>query len=777
MQSVLGSNSETIHFDPTQVYTPNGDLQSLQDPFTVGEIDRAVRRLAKHKASGPDGLPNEFLQTQWPALRDAVIPILHGFYDHSIDLQQLNRAHLIMIPKTDLANRVDQFRPISVLNLIPKLISKILADRLRAFLPDLISPSQTAFVRGRQISENFIATREIMQHIASGTKPAVFVKIDFAKAFDSVNWDFLMRVLQARGFPAKWITWISSMLRTSSSCVVINGEKSDFFPHRQGLRQGDPLSPMLFNLVVDVLQQMIGIANGMINSPIANKLTDSIIAMQYADDTAIIAGTDVKILVTLKLVLRLFTAASGLKINYVKSSFVPINVHTNNLDLVTQVLSCKQVNFPVQYLGMPLMITNPGRPQFMPLIEKLEKQLEGWKGKLISRGGRLQLVNSVLSAIPIYFMACFRFPKWVLKRIDKIRRVFLWGKSDGNSSGISLLNWEAVCVPTKWGGLGVADLELRNISLLLRWWWRLYSEPDSLWTEVATKIRWTGAYPEGPRLWAVNGSFFWRQLMKIKHIFHWSTEWIIGDGMSISFWFDSWNGQPLADLRDTNSRPAMPNCSLRDAAPIMLSLAPDIEVLHPLTFLFCRDEIRWRWTSNGRYSSKPVYEVLIGGGRVKWGFSKIWKFPVPQTVKIFLNLMLQNKILTHDTMIRRRIYVELGCVLCNNCPMESCLHLFFLCPYATAVWFSLSILTGQMLMRPAMSVEQIWNESEQRCIQRYGSNNNRRNKKIWEARFGATCWLLWKQRNRVIFGEGLNPPQMLANDVVVESQLWLNCIR
>ena len=126
-----------------------------------------------------------------------------------------------MIPKKENAVQVGDFRPISVMNAIPKLISKLLANRLRGHLPNLISSNQTAFVQGRQITDNFNSTREMLNHISNSGRPACFIKIDFAKAFDSVNWDYLKRVMESRGFPARWIRWIETLLKSASSRIVM----------------------------------------------------------------------------------------------------------------------------------------------------------------------------------------------------------------------------------------------------------------------------------------------------------------------------------------------------------------------------------------------------------------------------------------------------------------------------------------------------------------------------------------------------------------------------
>lgn len=162
-------------------------------------------------------------------IKEEVTNLIQGFFEQTLDISSINQANIIMIPKREVAIQVGDFRPISVMNVVPKLISKILANILRDFLPTLISPTQTTFIRGRQISENFNTTRELLHHISNSGKPACFIKLDFAKAFDSVNWSYLKVVMLARRFPHKWIQWIDALLNTASSRIIMNGGETDFF--------------------------------------------------------------------------------------------------------------------------------------------------------------------------------------------------------------------------------------------------------------------------------------------------------------------------------------------------------------------------------------------------------------------------------------------------------------------------------------------------------------------------------------------------------------------
>lgn len=208
-------------------------------------------------------------------------------------------------------------------------------------------------------------------------------------------------------------------------------------------------------------------------------------------------------------------------------------------------------------------------------------------------------------------MHCFMLPKWVIARIDRARRAFLWGNGQ-RSRYLSLCNWVLTSTPKQWGGMGISDLHVRNVCLLLRWWWKGYTDSDSIWTLYICIIRWQGFYVHGPRIWSIRGSFFWTQLHSIKHLFTWSTTWQIGDGTEISYWYDDWGEGAIAT---TGSRQQRRSLSLREATEL-----ENWQENHTVQFNFNNegDMFIWNWESNGRYSSKSVYGMIKGEGRMQW---------------------------------------------------------------------------------------------------------------------------------------------------------------
>nr|CAD1819928.1 unnamed protein product [Ananas comosus var. bracteatus] len=395
------------------------DLSSLQEEFTVAEVKRAVFASSPEKAPGPDGLPMLFYQRFWSLLKNDILSIFNCFHSGAAVLDELNTSWLCLIPKKNEALLAKDYRPISLVHSIGKLISKVLALRLQRFMDELINPHQTAFIKGRTFFENYSSAHILVHHLYATKRRAAILKIDFERAFDHINWGFLVDLLRARGFTPTWINWIQILLQSANTSVILNGVPGKGFTCKRGLRQGDPLSPLLFILCVDVLFRMFHRATSHGLLPDQGIGNVRIQALQFADDLLIFLDGSPRTAAVTKLILDEFSNCSGLKINYDKSSLTPIHLTDVQALSLARSFGCEVKGFPLTYLGLPLSPKRLCRSDYMPLIEKVDSRLAGWKGLTLSRGGRLVLLNSVLSSIPSHFCSVFHLPVWVVRSIDK----------------------------------------------------------------------------------------------------------------------------------------------------------------------------------------------------------------------------------------------------------------------------------------------------------------------------------------------------------------------
>ncbi|KAJ9535362.1 hypothetical protein OSB04_un001524 [Centaurea solstitialis] len=550
-KKMLGTSEDVVSIlDPDELFVKKLSSQQAElmiRPVDDKEIKEAIFGIDDLKAPGPDGYSSRFYKKAWPIVGSDVCCAVKEFFHNGKLLGEVNATVLALVPKSQCPKNVADFRPIACCNVIYKCISKVLVGRIKEFLGLLVDQNQSAFIPNRQIGDNVLLAQELMRgyHRQRGTRRCAF-KIDIQKAYDTVNWCFLEEILKRFGFHPCMISWLMKCISSASFTIRVNGDHHDFFPAKRGLRQGDPLSPYLFTLVMEVLTLMVRrkVQNcpQFRYHPRCEKL--GLTHLCFADDLLMFCYGNAQSVMVLKDALLEFSASSGLKPSMGKSTSFLGNVVGVNREEIMGILPFKLGTLPVRYLGVPLISTKLFHNDCLSLIDKVRKRIKDWKNKWLSFAGRLQLINSVLSSISVYWSSMFLLPASVIKEIEKMLRNFLWSNGEA-IRGKAKMAWKIVCLPKIKGGLGVKSLKLWNKVLLSKQIWKIMDCGDSLW------VKWLHTYRlKGRCFWDIGEVFdapwFWRKMVKIREGFRENLVHSIGNGRSVFLWFDNWH--PLGPL-------------------------------------------------------------------------------------------------------------------------------------------------------------------------------------------------------------------------------------
>jgi hypothetical protein len=275
-------------FDLSVLLRREENLESLIDPFSMEEIEGIVKHMKTDRAPGPDGFNGLFFKKCWHIIKDDLVTLCNDFHSGKVSLQSINGSYITLIPKKNNPETVNDFRPISLTNTCLKFLTKLVANRMQNIITSTIHENQYGFIKERTIQDCLAWAFEFLFQCQKSKRKVVIFKIDFEKAFDTLDHEAIIQVMRAKGFPEKFLCWVREILTSGSSSVLLNGVPGKPFMCKRGVRQGDPLSPLLFVEGADLLQSLVNQAfdDGDLSAPIPIRGKYPII--QYADDTIVV---------------------------------------------------------------------------------------------------------------------------------------------------------------------------------------------------------------------------------------------------------------------------------------------------------------------------------------------------------------------------------------------------------------------------------------------------------------------------------------------------------
>lgn len=696
-KSLLGNSVETHEMPNLSGIKKLSDMDkaALCDPFTEDDIFAAFKSMAKGKSPGPDGFTPEFFIKAWSVVGSDTSKAILYFFDSNFMPRMINSSAIVLVPKCSNASNMSQFRPISCCNVLYKCIAKLLAFRMKKVIGTVISSNQTAFVPNRCLGDNVLLAQALFRdyHLNLGT-PRFSCKLDIKKAFDTVSWTFILKVLTAMNFPPIFIKWIEVCITTCRHSVKLNGALEGYFAAASGLRQGDPLSPYLFVIAMEVLNVCVNQTSALCNFNHHWRCAElKITHLVFADDLLMFCKGDLVSINAILEAVRMFAGISGLHLNASKCTAFFGNVDPSVKSSTLAQSGFSDGSLPVVYLGLPLVSRSLKTRDCLPLIEKLSKRILKWTIRFISQAGRLQLLNAVLFGIHSFWASCIFLPASVIKKVNGVLSRFLWA---GTLTGgcVFKIAWKNCCFPKTEGGLGIKNLKDWNMAAILFQLWRILNRPDSLWVswiyeyELKRKGFWSMPIPR-------HCSWGWKCILSARPLALQFISYEPGISSNFLLWHDPWlNHRPLCSQLDSSVISALESTSLALLNSIqnngvwdlgVSNYQPVRDLREACSRIIPRSNDRIVWDAGSLPLKIASIYQCISCHRPKppW-FDFIWnKFSIPK-FSFTAWLAIQERLLTMDRMLLFNMFTDGICLLCLQDAETHC-HLFCDCPFTRSV--------------------------------------------------------------------------------------------
>ena len=767
----------------------------FEAPISESEIKDAIKSLAFAKTPGPDGLPNEF----YKEFDDMLCPLLLKIWEETVHYGCLpisvNTGVIKLIHKRGDKNNLNNWRPITCLNSIYKIFALVLAKRISPHLDDLILKEQKGFIKGRFILDAIISLWEGMEHVNNIELDILFFKIDFDKAYDRVEWDFILQSLHDMGFGKNFIKGVHCLLGNARTLVSLNGSLSPAITLRRSIRQGCPLAPLLFVIVADALGWLIqdSLSAGLIKGVPVPGITKHLCLQQFADDTNSFIRNEQESVDNFLDCLQIFCTASGSVINHSKTG-----VWASNQMVPPAVLQagCKviQDGSIFRLLGIPMGFGISLKERWLWVVDKFKSKLNRWKGYQPNLPSRAFVLNHFILPSLVFFLSCWRPPQSHLKMINSVISSFLWGGT-GQDKKMCKVSLKTCFLPKTMGGLGLLDVNLLAIKLASKWIYRAMGSSD-YWAQLLTRNcpkfclkslkAWSGFSAE--EVFYSKQSFIYKGSELVKGLWgSWdkyrpmicvkNSAKAVYDLMSVeSLWigllgpclnrdvllkahrvwkmgFKAWSDLANGNGWDPGKFAHLP-IHLRNLLEEKLNDVLSWGLGPPSTGAISPNQV-CIWDSGKTFYPLPTLfsgqETLFNKLNLRWGinwnhkqwsyrFKTIWGLSVHAKKACLLWLILHKAVWTGEKALK----IGKGTGVCPRCKkgVETLEHLFFACEYNLKYFKFLHICFFALHPNPFSAPEILLGECYHLDIL------------LWHNIRSSLLFHIWKERNSSVFGEG-----------------------
>lgn len=468
-----------IYMQNTHTMPTLNDEESLEleGMLTLKEAGHALKNMKNNKSPGTSGFSADFYKTFWRQLGNFVVRAINsGFIEGELSVTQ-QQGLIVCIPKENKSRKLlKNWRPITLLNTVYKIASGSIANRMKQVLTKLISPDQTGFIEGRFIGENTRLVYDMLQYTEDQNIPGLLLLIDFEKAFDSLSWSFINKVLKLFNFGPSIRNWITVLYNNSCSAVTQCGYLSEFFKLGRGCRQGDPISPYLFILCAEILSIRIRNNKNIKGIKIGN---EEYKFSQYADDaSAFLDGSRTSLEQTLQ-ELETFADISGLKTNFDKTQVVWIGAKKYSIDSIKTrwKLSWGTTEFRLLGITFNVDLSKILEINYNDKIIQMKASLKQWRRRFLTPLGKITVIKSlILPKITHLLMALPDPEPNILNSINEIFFEFIW-------NGRSKIKKSVVVKQYCEGGLKMINLKAFAQALKATWLRRIFQK-DSKWKSL-----------------------------------------------------------------------------------------------------------------------------------------------------------------------------------------------------------------------------------------------------------------------------------------------------